>query len=134
MAKFIIQGGQPLSGEIAVAGNKNAALPIIAATILTDARCAINNIPNIVFRITGVKNYIAIPAFAADRGPVTVIPFLIVKGVIADNIVIGVDTENVVPSMIEYVVHNQIEITVVNITIISNIQNTPPILVAARIV
>jgi UDP-N-acetylglucosamine 1-carboxyvinyltransferase len=48
MAKFIIHGGQPLYGEITVAGNKNAALPIIAATILTDDRCVINNIPNIV--------------------------------------------------------------------------------------
>lgn len=48
MAKFIIQGGQPLNGEIIVAGNKNAALPIIAATTLTDDRCVINNIPNIV--------------------------------------------------------------------------------------
>jgi UDP-N-acetylglucosamine 1-carboxyvinyltransferase len=31
MEKFVIQGGVPLSGEIVAAGNKNAALPIIAA-------------------------------------------------------------------------------------------------------
>src|SRR6266496_403 len=36
MEKFIIQGGVPLSGEIAPAGNKNAALPILAACLLTD--------------------------------------------------------------------------------------------------
>jgi UDP-N-acetylglucosamine 1-carboxyvinyltransferase len=36
MEKFVIQGGAPLSGEIAAAGNKNAALPIMAACLLTD--------------------------------------------------------------------------------------------------
>lgn len=47
MAKFIIQGGTPLTGEIRTAGNKNAALPIIAATILTDEECKLNNVPQI---------------------------------------------------------------------------------------
>src|SRR5919201_902339 len=37
MEKFVIQGGHPLSGEITVAGNKNAALPTIAACLLTEA-------------------------------------------------------------------------------------------------
>ena len=36
MDKFVIQGGEPLSGEITVAGNKNAALPILAASLLSD--------------------------------------------------------------------------------------------------
>ena len=47
MAKFKIQGGNPLSGEITVAGNKNAALPIIAATVLTDEECILENMPEI---------------------------------------------------------------------------------------
>ena len=47
MAKFIIEGGVPLKGEITVAGNKNAALPIIAATVLTDETCIIENLPAI---------------------------------------------------------------------------------------
>jgi len=47
MAKFKISGGNPLSGEITVAGNKNAALPIIAATILTDETCILENMPEI---------------------------------------------------------------------------------------
>ena len=34
--KFVIQGGAPLSGELTVAGNKNAALPILAACLLTE--------------------------------------------------------------------------------------------------
>ena len=36
MEKFVIQGGSPLSGEIVAAGNKNAALPILAACLLTE--------------------------------------------------------------------------------------------------
>jgi UDP-N-acetylglucosamine 1-carboxyvinyltransferase len=47
MSKFIIQGQKKLSGEIKVAGNKNAALPIIAATILTDDECILKNVPEI---------------------------------------------------------------------------------------
>ena len=34
MSKFIIQGGKKLEGEINISGSKNAALPIIAATVL----------------------------------------------------------------------------------------------------
>lgn len=47
MTKFIIEGGQPLHGEISVSGSKNAALPIIAATLLTDSECRISNVPEI---------------------------------------------------------------------------------------
>ena len=36
MPKFIVEGGHPLRGNIRPAGNKNAALPIIAACLLTD--------------------------------------------------------------------------------------------------
>jgi UDP-N-acetylglucosamine 1-carboxyvinyltransferase len=48
MSKFKIQGSNPLCGDITVAGNKNAALPIIAATVLTDEVCRIHNLPDIV--------------------------------------------------------------------------------------
>jgi len=47
MATFIIKGGKRLEGEIAVSGNKNAALPILAATVLTDDECIIDNLPAI---------------------------------------------------------------------------------------
>lgn len=47
MSKFIIEGDHPLRGEITVAGNKNAALPIIAATVLTDEECLLENVPDI---------------------------------------------------------------------------------------
>lgn len=45
--KFIINGGKKISGEIPVAGSKNAALPILAATLLTNECCIIDNVPRI---------------------------------------------------------------------------------------
>ena len=45
MEKFIIHGGKPLRGEIEVRGAKNAAFPILAATILTKEDCIISNLP-----------------------------------------------------------------------------------------
>jgi len=47
MEKFVIQGGPPLSGEIIAAGNKNAALPILAACLLTDEEVVLTNVPRI---------------------------------------------------------------------------------------
>jgi UDP-N-acetylglucosamine 1-carboxyvinyltransferase len=47
MEKFVIQGGVPLSGEITAAGNKNAALPIIAACLLTEEEVVLSNVPRI---------------------------------------------------------------------------------------
>ncbi len=47
MEKFVIQGGVPLSGEITAAGNKNAALPILAACLLTEEEVVIANVPRI---------------------------------------------------------------------------------------
>jgi UDP-N-acetylglucosamine 1-carboxyvinyltransferase len=47
MDKFVIEGGYPLSGEVAPAGNKNAALPILAASLLTEQELVISNVPRI---------------------------------------------------------------------------------------
>ena len=47
MEKIVIYGGEPLHGEIAIGGMKNAALPILFATILTKGTCTISNIPDI---------------------------------------------------------------------------------------
>src|SRR6266516_4234595 len=44
---FRVTGGRPLSGTIRPAGNKNAALPILAATLLADGPCRIDNVPRI---------------------------------------------------------------------------------------
>jgi UDP-N-acetylglucosamine 1-carboxyvinyltransferase len=47
MEKFVIEGGVPLSGTITPAGNKNAALPILAACLLTDDEVILRNVPRI---------------------------------------------------------------------------------------
>jgi len=59
--KFIIEGGTPLQGSIKISGSKNAALPLMAAGILTDTPFTIQNVPrlkdiytfNNVLRVTG---------------------------------------------------------------------------------
>lgn len=47
MAQFIIHGGKPLEGSVTIQGSKNTALPLIAATLLTEEPCVIENIPSI---------------------------------------------------------------------------------------
>ena len=47
MEKFIIEGGAPLAGTIVPAGNKNAALPVLAASLLTREQVVLRNIPRI---------------------------------------------------------------------------------------
>jgi len=47
MQKFLIEGGVPLSGTVTPAGNKNAALPILAACLLTEQEVVVRNVPRI---------------------------------------------------------------------------------------
>ena len=47
MQSFVIQGGRPLSGTIRASGNKNGALPILAATVLAGAPVHLSNLPRI---------------------------------------------------------------------------------------
>jgi len=47
MSEYLINGGVPLNGSIKVSGNKNAALPCIAAALLTDETVILRNIPDI---------------------------------------------------------------------------------------
>ena len=47
MEKFIIEGGTPLNGEVTPAGNKNAALPLVAACLLTEEPVVLRNVPRI---------------------------------------------------------------------------------------
>lgn len=63
MDKLVIEGGQPLSGEVTVSGSKNATLPIIAATLLAPGQYRLANVPNLrdirtmanVLRVIGAK-------------------------------------------------------------------------------
>jgi UDP-N-acetylglucosamine 1-carboxyvinyltransferase len=47
MQKFVIEGGVPLSGTVVPAGNKNGALPILAASVLTTEEVVLRNVPRI---------------------------------------------------------------------------------------
>jgi UDP-N-acetylglucosamine 1-carboxyvinyltransferase len=47
MEQFVIEGGIPLRGEVTPAGNKNAALPLLAACLLTEEPVILHNVPNI---------------------------------------------------------------------------------------
>ena len=45
--RFLVTGGQKLEGQVRVSGSKNAALPIIAASLLTNEPIELTNVPNI---------------------------------------------------------------------------------------
>ena len=47
MSTLLIEGGRRLSGAIEVEGNKNAALPLLAACLLTTEECVLTNVPRI---------------------------------------------------------------------------------------
>jgi UDP-N-acetylglucosamine 1-carboxyvinyltransferase len=55
MDKLAIEGGKRLSGEVTVSGAKNAVLPILAATLLTDDACVIKGVPSLRDTGTMVK-------------------------------------------------------------------------------
>ena len=47
MEQYAIKGGNPLVGEVEIGGAKNAALPILAASIMTDETVYIDNVPDV---------------------------------------------------------------------------------------
>lgn len=47
MEQYVIKGGTPLVGEVVIGGAKNAALGILAAAVMTDGECLIDNMPNV---------------------------------------------------------------------------------------
>ena len=47
MEQYIIKGGNPLVGEVVIGGAKNAALPVLAAAVMTDGKCMIDNMPDV---------------------------------------------------------------------------------------
>ena len=73
MDKLVIEGGIRLKGEVIVSGSKNAVLPILAATLLTDEPCAIKNVPNLRDTNTMLKILRSLGKNAEfDKGIVTV--------------------------------------------------------------
>lgn len=81
--QFVVEGGRPLAGAIRPSGNKNAALPIVAATLLTDQPVTLHNVPRIrdletlveLVRTTGAsadwsgRNTLQVHARSLRRGP-----------------------------------------------------------------
>ncbi len=63
MSKLVINGGRQLGGRICVQGSKNASLPILAASLLTDERCVIHNCPDISDTRTAID---ILKGFGAD--------------------------------------------------------------------
>lgn len=55
MRKAVVRGGKRLTGEVTVSGSKNAALPILAATVLLRGESVISNIPNLLDVITIIR-------------------------------------------------------------------------------
>ena len=70
--KFIVNGGSELEGEIKVFGSKNAATPIISATILTSRPCLISNVPKIGDVVTMLSIIQSMGGLVSWLGPNTV--------------------------------------------------------------
>ena len=69
MEKFVIEGGVPLSGVLFPAGNKNAALPILASAVLTDEEVLVRNVPRIRDVEAMLEILTAIGVDVSWRGP-----------------------------------------------------------------
>ncbi|MBD3286674.1 UDP-N-acetylglucosamine 1-carboxyvinyltransferase [candidate division WOR-3 bacterium] len=66
MDKLVISGGHPLHGEVKVSGSKNAALPLMAACLLTDEPCTLTNLPDLV-DITTMTELLTYLGVGAER-------------------------------------------------------------------
>lgn len=99
MQKLIIQGGEPLSGEVHISGAKNAALPILCASLLTGETLTIENVPHLndVTTMLGLLEQMGISvAVNDDRTELTaaqlshlVAPYEMVKTMRAAILVLG---------------------------------------------
>ncbi len=74
MEKFVIDGGVPLSGSVRPAGNKNGALPILAASVLTSEELVVRNVPRIrdVEAMLGVLRGLGVSAEWREENEVAV--------------------------------------------------------------
>ena len=72
MPTFVVTGGRSLSGAIRPAGNKNAALPVLAATLMSAERVVVRNVPRIRDVVTLLEIMESLGASVAWTGPNTV--------------------------------------------------------------
>ena len=73
MDKIIIRGGAPLSGEVEISGAKNAALPIMAATLLSSDTFTLSRIPRVVDLATMKKLLRAMGAIILEQNGIDTI-------------------------------------------------------------
>lgn len=99
MDRIVITGGVPLQGEVCASGAKNAALPILASTILSAGECVISNLPRVVDVMTmgkllgmlglSVKHEGNRAIVNADQVHSTQAPYELVKTMRASVLVLG---------------------------------------------
>ena len=99
MDEILINGGNRLSGEVRISGAKNAALPILASTILSGGECVITNLPRVVDVLTMGKLLGILGAKVSHEGNRAVIqaavihsteaPYDLVKTMRASVLVLG---------------------------------------------
>ena len=99
MDKFRIRGGTPLAGEVPISGAKNAALPILAATLLTEHPVTLSNVPDLrdiatliaLLEGMGVQCERAGDTVSTDAGHISrpVAPYELVRTMRASILVLG---------------------------------------------
>src|SRR3954464_15003959 len=70
MEKFVIEGGAPLSATVVPAGNQHAALPVLAASVLTEDEVVVENVPRIrdVDAMLGILEEVGVRVERFDHG------------------------------------------------------------------
>ena len=99
MKKIVINGGKRLNGEVKISGSKNASLPILISTLLTNQRCVIGNIPHLddiitvleLIKLLGKKSFFHGSKVQVDRvGRLGIeAPYDLVKKMRASILVMG---------------------------------------------
>jgi len=72
MDKIVITGGRPLNGQVTISGAKNAALPMLFATLLSDGQSTLTNVPDLVDIFTTKALLIKLGALIDTHGKTTV--------------------------------------------------------------
>ena len=75
MQKLVIKGGRKISGTVEISGSKNATLPILASTILTNKKVVLTNIPIVNAAGAGVGAVKKLTVLAAAAGAGTAHPY-----------------------------------------------------------
>ncbi len=99
MDKLVVEGGVPLHGSVRVSGAKNAALPILCASLLTDGTCTFRNVPRLrdiettaaLLRFMGAETDVAPPVVTVRTGSLRrpEAPYELVKQMRASVLVLG---------------------------------------------